>query len=101
VLDATATNTSGGTATIDTGVEGETDQQQPTTPPAEQPTVDEARLTSPPASVEAAQVEAAVQVRGTLPYTGSDHTRDATAAGLLLVLAGWALERRSRRRAVR
>jgi LPXTG-motif cell wall-anchored protein len=102
VLSATASNESNGTAVIDTGVPGETTPTPTPTPgPVPNPTAPVSPVDVPPASVEGLQVTPAVEASGTLPYTGSDHTRDAAAAGMLLLLAGLGLERRSRRSTTR
>jgi hypothetical protein len=100
VLDATATNTSDGTAIIDTGVPPEVTPPvvvpTPVPVPAELP--DTSVAPAPAPEVSAAE---AVAVSGTLPYTGSDFTDEGVAAGVLLLLAGFELQRRSRRRATR
>ena len=98
VMSGTATNDSDGTAIIDTGVTPT--PPIPPVPPITVPIIPEIPVGPEGPGVEGetlVQPADAVEVTGTLPYTGSDHTRDAAALGLLLLLAGAGIDQRSRR----
>ena len=97
VLSATATNTSGGTAIINTGVPPEV--TPPVVPPVPVPAPAVEPDSRPTLRSPARRWPRPRQSppTGTLPYTGSDFTGEGAAAGVLLLLAGYELERRSRR----